>query len=140
MSGSPAPRSPAGAAAGPSGNRATYVTTPEVAHRAAQAHNPPLGEGDIELLVERFADKFMPDMKKAFDPDAFCRKMTAHMESEGLRPEGGRELESRLRAPPQWLLSSGLSLALSFGFSSTPTRSTATTAAHSRAPARRKPT
>ena len=45
-------------------------------------------------LVDRFAEQFMPDMKKAFDPDGFCRKMTSHLESAGLRPEGGREQET----------------------------------------------
>lgn len=45
--------------------------------------------------MERFRSMFktLPSQVKRFDPDAFVREVNAHIETSGLRPEGGREKE-----------------------------------------------
>ena len=73
---------------------ATFRTTPQAADAAdAAARLAPTST--LWDLVERFKTMFkkLPRQVKTFDPDGFVRDINAHIETAGLRPEGGREQE-----------------------------------------------
>ena len=70
----------------------TATGTAAAAGRAS-ASKQPFGKGELRELVARADEDWAPDPRKTFDPDAHVRKYNAHLESSGLRPEGGREDE-----------------------------------------------
>ena len=73
-------------------NRATYVTTQDIANRAANSNFPPFtGPGALMNLIQRFTNEVLRGkIKDNFNVNDFILQTNANLQSNGLRPVDGR--------------------------------------------------